>query len=88
MSKKKQEKDAFGSRMKLYESFETERRLMPLLPIISRMDGKCFHSFCRGLKRPYDKRLSDLMVAVMKHMVGETNAVAGYTQSDGATRGR
>jgi tRNA(His) guanylyltransferase len=79
--------DSFGDRMKYYESFESERRLMPLLPIIARMDGKCFHNFCEGLKRPFDPRLSQLMQDVTNVLVKETGAFAGYTQSDEITLG-
>ncbi len=75
-------KDSFGDRMKLYESFETSRRLMPMLPVYARMDGICFHSFCKNLQRPYDKRLSDLMVILAEHMAFEFNANCAYTQSD------
>lgn len=75
-------KDSFGDRMKFYESFETERRLMPLLPVVARMDGICFHNFCRKLNRPYDERLSNLMVALTIKLAKEFNANCGYTQSD------
>jgi len=75
-------KDNFGDRMKFYESFETERRLMPLLPCVARMDGICFHNFCRKLKRPYDERLSNLMIALTIELAKEFNANAAYTQSD------
>ncbi len=66
----------------MYEQHESDRRFLSLLPIIARMDGKCFHSFTSGLKRPYDSRLSDLMVETTKYLVGETDACIGYTQSD------
>src|SRR5262245_28256800 len=79
--------DSFGDRMKYYESFESERRLMPLLPIIARMDGKCFHSFCEALRRPFDERLSKMMIEVTQLLVKETGAFAGYTQSDEITLG-
>lgn len=74
--------DSLGARMKLYEQYESDRRFLPLVPIIARMDGKCFHSFTSVLKRPYDSRLSDLMVETTKFLVGETGACIGYTQSD------
>lgn len=74
--------DEFGDRMKLYEGYETERRFMPLLPIVVRVDGRSFHNFCSGLKRPFDGRLSALMIEVTKHLVDEFNARIGYTQSD------
>ena len=76
---------SFGDRMKLYEGQEAGRRFIPLLPIIARLDGKAFHTFCRGLKRPYDERLSKLMVDVTKYLVAGTNALMGYTQSDEIT---
>lgn len=72
----------FGDRMKLYENIEARRRFVPLLPIIVRLDGKCFSSWTRGLKRPYDPRMIELMTLVTKKLVKETNAVIGYTQSD------
>jgi tRNA(His) 5'-end guanylyltransferase len=46
------------------------------------LDGKTFHTFTKGLKRPYDEGLSELMIATTKFLVEETNAVMGYTQSD------
>lgn len=81
------EKDSFGDRMKLYEMAESGRRLMPLLPIIARIDGRSFSKFTRGLNRPYDERLSKLMVATTKFLVQETEAQCGYTQSDEITLG-
>lgn len=60
---------------------------MPLLPVIARLDGRAFHSFCKGLQRPYDERLSMLMIDCTKYLVQETNACCGYTQSDEITLG-
>ena len=77
--------DELGDRMKEYENVEGGRRLMPLLPAIARLDGKCFSSFTRGLERPYDVRLSELMIATTRFLVEETNACVGYTQSDEIT---
>jgi tRNA(His) 5'-end guanylyltransferase len=77
--------DGLGERMKRYEGAEAERRLMPLLPALARLDGRAFHSFTRGLDRPYDKRLSDLMIDTATALVRETNATVGYTQSDEIT---
>lgn len=71
-----------GDRMKMYENEYAGRTLMPLVPLCCRIDGKAFHSFTRGLDRPFDGGLSDLMVATTIHLTGETNAACGYTQSD------
>jgi len=77
--------DALGDRMKMYESQTTKDRLIPLLPVVARLDGKGFSKFTKGLKRPYDERLSKLMVETTKYLVEETNANCGYTQSDEIT---
>jgi tRNA(His) guanylyltransferase len=74
--------DSLGDRMKLYETAEAGRRLMPLVPALARLDGRAFHSFVRGLARPFDRRLSDLMLDTLTFLVRETNATVGYTQSD------
>jgi len=71
-----------GDRMKLYEGQMAGDRCMPLLPICARLDGKAFHTWTRDLDRPYDRRLTDLMVATTRHLVDETCALVGYTQSD------
>lgn len=77
--------DEFGDRMKSYEQMEAGRRLMSLLPVIARLDGKGFSKFTHGLARPYDERLSNLMVETTRYLVMETNAVMGYCQSDEIT---
>lgn len=81
------ENDSFGDRMKMFEMAEAGRRLMPQLPIIARIDGQGFSKFTRGLNRPYDERLSKLMVATTKYLVEKTEAQCGYTQSDEITLG-
>lgn len=78
-------KETFGDRMKAYESQTCGIKLMPLLPVVARLDGKGFSKFTKGLKRPYDERLSNLMIETTKYLVKETNANCGYTQSDEIT---
>lgn len=77
--------DDLGDRMKMYEMAEAGRRCMPLLPIVARIDGRSFSKFTAGLDRPYDRRLSELMIDTVKFLVRDTNAVCGYTQSDEIT---
>lgn len=80
--RKKMVNDDFGDRMKFLEQAEAGRQLMPLLPIIVRLDGKSFHSWTKGMKRPYDERMSNLMMDVTRKLVDKTDAKIGYTQSD------
>lgn len=78
-------RDDLGDRMKgSYES-RFDMRFMPLLPIIVRVDGKCFSRYTKGLHRPFDGRLVAAMQTTTKRLVEETNALVGYTQSDEIT---
>lgn len=81
MSKMK-DNDEFGGRMKEYEAAETARRLDPHLPIYARIDGRAFSNFTRGMERPFDLRMTNAMVETTKHLVHESHARIGYTQSD------
>lgn len=74
--------DSLGDRMKAYERQYAGQRLLPLIPLCARMDGKAFHTFTAGLPRPYDERLSRLMTDTTRYLVEETGALIGYTQSD------
>lgn len=68
--------------MKDYENVESDRRLDVNLPIYVRIDGRGFSKFTAGMERPYDKRMSDCMIAATKYLVDKTHARMGYTQSD------
>src|SRR3990167_1825157 len=74
--------DALGDRMKAYEAHESERRFLPMLPVYARIDGRCFSAFTRGMGRPWDERLTQTMIETTRRLVDETDALAGYTQSD------
>lgn len=78
-------KDSLGDRMKAYEyvsrNYLTRRR-----PVIIRLDGKAFHTFTRGLKRPFDDILVKSMQDTMKYLCENIQGcVLGYTQSDEIT---
>jgi tRNA(His) guanylyltransferase len=77
--------DALGDRMKLYEMAETGRRFMPLLPILARVDGRSFHTFTRGMRRPFDHDMTSCMIGTAVELASETNACMAYTQSDEIT---
>jgi tRNA(His) guanylyltransferase len=74
-----------ADRMQLYETIGAGQRLMPNLPVCIRMDGKAFHRWTRGLRRPYDDRLYTLFDETTKFLVEASEAVIGYTQSDEIT---
>ena len=71
-----------GDRMKEYE-YVTRTYLPRRMPVIIRIDGKAFHSFTKGFKRPYDETLSNAMNVTMKKLVENIQGcVFGYVQSD------
>jgi tRNA(His) guanylyltransferase len=74
--------DALGDRIKGYEARETERRALPGLPLVVRVDGRSFSRFTKGMARPFDQDFANLMVDVTKYLVEETQAEVGYVQSD------
>lgn len=76
--------DDLGDRMKDYES-ATEFRLMPMLPTFARVDGRAFHSFTRGMARPYDFAMVVAMKETALFLAKETNARLTYMQSDEIT---
>ena len=74
--------DKMGDRLKYYEGIEAGRVLIPHLPICVRVDGRAFHTFTRGMNRPYDINMSNSMIETMKYLVERTDACIGYVQSD------
>lgn len=74
--------DELGIRIKQYEAQTTKTYLMPGLPVYARIDGRAFHTFCRGLKKPFCYELVETMQEVTKFLVEETHAQLGYVQSD------
>lgn len=78
-------KDSLGDRMKQYE-YVTRNYLTRKLPVICRLDGKAFHSFTRGLKKPFDDIFVKSMQDTMKYLCENIQGcVLGYTQSDEIT---
>lgn len=76
--------DDFGDRMKGYEALANPP-MLPRLPVLARLDGRCFHSFTKRAKRPFDAQFHKMMVHVTWHLVVESCADVGYTQSDEIT---
>lgn len=82
MSKREQAHDTLGNRLKAFEYLSTSRQLMPNTPVYARIDGRAFHTFCRGLEKPFSKAFIEVMQETCKFLVEETNACLGYVQSD------
>ena len=75
--------DELGKRMK--ENYENRAKnyLTRRTPVIIRIDGKAFHTFTRGLNRPWDDILHKAMVSTLKYLCANIQGCKfGYTQSD------
>lgn len=74
--------DSLGDRMK---SFENSYRIsLPIrMPVIIRVDGKAFHSYTKGCKRPFDSGLVDCMNFTAIQLCKEIQGCQiAYVQSD------
>lgn len=79
-------KDSLGDRMK--ENYENRAKtyLVRRMPVIIRLDGKAFHTFTKGLKKPYDEIFHNTMNKTMKYLCENIQGCKlGYTQSDEIT---
>lgn len=74
-----------GDIQKDFEASEAARAIMPGIPVLARLDGRGFHNFVKGLKRPFDERLSLCMKETTQHLLDKCNAKVAYTQSDEIT---
>ena len=75
--------DEFGKRMKEYYENIPKNKLMRRAPVIIRTDGRAFHTFTRGFKKPFDEILIKSMQETMKYLCENIQGcVLGYTQSD------
>lgn len=77
--------ETLGDWCKWLEKNFTPDQMIPSLPVIIRLDGNNFHNYAKDLDKPFDVGLTTLMIETTKHLVKETNAVIGYTQSDEIT---
>ena len=83
MSDKKFKRDDLGNRMKIFYEEIPKTRLMRRCPVICRLDGKAFHTFSRGFKRPFDDVLIKTMQETAKYLCENIQGCQlAYTQSD------
>lgn len=78
--------DALGTRMKTFYEQVPKTRLIRRMPVVIRIDGKAFHTFTRGFKKPFDEILIKSMQRTMLYLCKNIQgAKFGYTQSDEIT---
>ncbi len=78
--------DSLGDRMKNNYENRAKTYLVRRMPVIIRLDGKAWHTFTKGFKRPYDEILHNAMNATMRYLCENIQCCKlGYTQSDEIT---
>ena len=79
-------KDKLGDRIKHNYEEASKMRLTRRMPVIIRLDGKAFHTFTHGFKKPFDEVFNKAMQSTMKYLCENIQGcVLGYTQSDEIT---
>jgi tRNA(His) 5'-end guanylyltransferase len=79
-------KDKIGDRMKYNYENRTKQFLTRRVPTIIRLDGKAFHTYTKGLNKPFDDGLIADMQETTKFLCDNVQGCKlGYTQSDEIT---
>ena len=60
--------DELGARMKEFYEEIPKTKLMRRTPVAIRVDGKSFHTFTRGMQRPFDEILIKTMQQTMQYL--------------------
>lgn len=77
--------DTINLATRMKENYEkvSKTSLMRRVPVAIRLDGKNFHTFTRGFKKPFDEILIKSMQETTKYLCENIQGcVLGYTQSD------
>lgn len=78
--------DDLGTRMKEFYEQVPKTKLVRRMPVAIRIDGKAFHTFTRGFRKPFDHILIKTMQETTKYLCENIQGcVLGYTQSDEIT---
>ena len=76
-------KDALGDRMKGFYEDRYRIYLTRRMPVIIRVDGNAFHTFTRGLDKPFDADFMKIMQETCLFLCQNIQGcVGGYVQSD------
>ena len=78
--------DDLGTRMKEFYEQVPKTKLVRRMPVAIRIDGKAFHTFTKGFRKPFDDILIKTMQETTKYLCENIQGcVLGYTQSDEIT---
>lgn len=71
--------DSLGDRMKGYEGV-SRNFLTRRVPAIIRLDGKAFHTFTKGMEKPFDLVLTQAMQETMKYTISSLTPTTPTSQ--------
>lgn len=75
--------DDLGDRMKRYYENRTRYYLPRRTYTVIRVDGRAFHTYCRGLEKPFDLRLMEDVIETARYLCQKiAGARLAYAQSD------
>ena len=75
--------DELGNRMKDYYENRSKTYLTRRIPVLLRLDGCHFHTFTKGLKKPYDSLFIEVMQRTTKSLCESIQGCKfGYVESD------
>lgn len=75
--------DSLGNRMKEFYENRSKTYLTHRIPVLARLDGCHFHTFTKGLKKPYDKVFIKTMQLVTRDLCETIQGCKiGYVESD------
>ena len=76
-------RDSLGDRQKEFYENRSKTYLTRRTPVIIRIDGCHFHTFCRGLRKPYDPTFIKAMQLTCKDLCRTIQGCKlGYVESD------
>lgn len=75
-------KNELGDLMKAWESYEFNWIDPTTHHVYMRLDGRSFHTYVKGLEKPFSTKFRDAMLTATKMTMDEFNIDLGYVQSD------
>lgn len=77
--------DPLGDKVKAYEDVGNLRSFKSDAFLLARVDGRAFHTFTKGAKKPVDMWLLTAMIEATKAVSADLHPRLAYVQSDEAT---
>lgn len=72
-----------STRLLTYYEDRSKTYLVRRVPVIIRLDGKCFHSFCRQFEKPYDVTFNECLSNTLTFLCKKIQGVVyGQRHSD------